>query len=167
MKTYSSASNARRAAKTQIKDIDAPVEGTHYTVEGNKADGFWWRRVQVEAPKADPAVADQPIAPPKKRATKEDYKHLGLDKAPEYAEPPEDASVAPEQEENEGLDDINFAKPDRRKGAVREVWDICEENKDLRRKDVIEMCVAKGINFYTARTQYQAWYRASKNSGTK
>lgn len=52
----------------------------------------------------------------------------------------------------------------RRKGAVREVWDICEENKGLARKDVIAICVGKGINFYTARTQYQAWKQASDNS---
>lgn len=147
-KTYATASNARRAARAAIKnptDGKTAEEKVDFTIEGNKADGFYWRRVQVEtkAPTAPAAKKEAPVAPPK---------------ADEYAEPPEDAS-----QPEEGLSDINFEKT-RRKGAVREVWDICEENKDLRRKDVIAICVAKGINYYTARTQYQAWRTAHKNS---
>lgn len=33
------------------------------------------------------------------------------------------------------------------------------EGTNPRRKDVVAACVEKGIAFYTARTQYQAWYK--------
>ena len=90
------------------------------------------------------AVFEKETAPKAKRLTKEEEAHLfGTDKKVLVETQP---------------------KPARRKGAVREVWDICEANKDLKRKDVINICVAQGINFYTARTQYQAWKQASDNS---
>lgn len=41
------------------------------------------------------------------------------------------------------------------------VWDIADEMTDARRKDVIAACVAEGIAFYTARTQYQLWKQAN------
>lgn len=45
---------------------------------------------------------------------------------------------------------------------VQKVFEICRSMPGARRKDVIEACVAAGIAFYTARTQYQNWYKASK-----
>lgn len=46
----------------------------------------------------------------------------------------------------------------------KRVWHIADEMKDaagglekLRRKDVLARCVADGIAYYTARTQYQLW----------
>jgi len=42
------------------------------------------------------------------------------------------------------------------------VWDTADKMKGARRKDVIAACVAKGIAFYTARTQYQLWLASSK-----
>ena len=51
---------------------------------------------------------------------------------------------------------------------TKAVWDIAEEltEKDpsIRRKDVIAECVARGIAYYTARTQYQQWLTATRNS---
>ena len=43
------------------------------------------------------------------------------------------------------------------------VWDTADKMTGARRKDVIAACVAKGIAFYTARTQYQLWLTAKKN----
>lgn len=37
------------------------------------------------------------------------------------------------------------------------VWDIADKMPGARRKDVVAACVAKGVAFYTARTQYQLW----------
>lgn len=41
------------------------------------------------------------------------------------------------------------------------VWHIADEmltaNPAVRRKDVLAACVARGVAFYTARTQYQQW----------
>ena len=42
-------------------------------------------------------------------------------------------------------------------GDTARVWDLCEENKSLPRKKVIELCVAEGINKVTAETQYSDW----------
>lgn len=44
------------------------------------------------------------------------------------------------------------------------VWDLCNSMLESRRKDVIEAAVQKGVNVYTARTQYQLWLVASRNS---
>lgn len=50
---------------------------------------------------------------------------------------------------------------------VNRTWDIADRmfqearNNGLarpRRKDVVERCMARGITYYTARTQYQAWF---------
>lgn len=48
------------------------------------------------------------------------------------------------------------------KSPCRTVWDICEQMKGSRRKDVLEACVKAGVAFYTARTQYQQWLTASR-----
>lgn len=45
-------------------------------------------------------------------------------------------------------------------GAVAAMWALCEEMPGARRKDVIAAAVEKGIAFYTARTQYQKWFKA-------
>lgn len=39
----------------------------------------------------------------------------------------------------------------------RLVWEIAERMEGQRRKDIIAACVAAGVAFYTARTQYQLW----------
>lgn len=43
------------------------------------------------------------------------------------------------------------------------VWNIAESMQDKTRKEVINHCVASGIAYYTARTQYQRWFQARKN----
>lgn len=40
---------------------------------------------------------------------------------------------------------------------VERVWAICNENIDLTRDGIIAKCVAEGINFSTAKTQFYAW----------
>lgn len=153
MKTYSTKANARRAARTRISDVSKPIEGTHYTIEGE--DGAYsWRRIQKETKAPVSTVTD---AAPKAPAAQEPA-------APKAPSAPEDASVA---DDTQPLDAINFPKKPRQKGSVKLVWDVCEANKDLSRKDVINICVSMGINFYTARTQYQAWFKATKNSQPK
>lgn len=47
---------------------------------------------------------------------------------------------------------------------VQAMWNLCDEMQDKRRKEVIEAAVAKGISYYTARTQYQLWLTAFRNS---
>lgn len=60
------------------------------------------------------------------------------------------------------------------KGAIRHkskvinpvhfVWDTCDKMKGATRKTVVDACIAAGVAFYTARTQYQAWRVAGKAS---
>lgn len=44
------------------------------------------------------------------------------------------------------------------------MWDLCDSMQDKRRKDVIEKAVEMGISYFTARTQYQLWLTAFRNS---
>lgn len=53
-------------------------------------------------------------------------------------------------------------------GAVNASHAIFDADPDMRRKDAIAAAVEAGITFYTARTQYQKWYKAKKGaSATK
>jgi hypothetical protein len=47
-------------------------------------------------------------------------------------------------------------------GAVKVCWDLFIAQPELTRKEAIAAAVAKGVAFYTARTQYQKWFQASK-----
>lgn len=49
-------------------------------------------------------------------------------------------------------------------GAVNASHALFSANPDLRRKDAIALAVENGITFYTARTQYQKWYKAQKSA---
>lgn len=49
---------------------------------------------------------------------------------------------------------------------TKAVWHIADEmkaaNPEVRRKDVIAECMARGIATFTARTQYQQWFQVQK-----
>lgn len=46
---------------------------------------------------------------------------------------------------------------------VKTVWKIADSMRNAKRKDVITKCVAEGVAFYTARTQYQLWKSLAKS----
>lgn len=48
------------------------------------------------------------------------------------------------------------------KSPVKRVWHIADSMPKAARKDVIAECVAQGVASGTARTQYQAWFKASQ-----
>lgn len=48
------------------------------------------------------------------------------------------------------------------KGATRMVWAIADSMPGASRKEVLAECDKQGIAYYTARTQYQKWFTASK-----
>lgn len=52
-------------------------------------------------------------------------------------------------------------------GAVAMSHEIYNANPDARRKDAIQLAVDAGIAFYTARTQYQKWFKAQKSNKAK
>lgn len=45
---------------------------------------------------------------------------------------------------------------------TKKVWHIADSMPKASRKDVMAQCVAQGIAYGTARTQYQAWFKASQ-----
>lgn len=62
------------------------------------------------------------------------------------------------------VSEIEVTRKSTVKNPVQRVWEICEEMRSSRRKEVIAKCVDEGIAFYTARTQYQQWKAAGKSS---
>jgi hypothetical protein len=53
------------------------------------------------------------------------------------------------------------------KRPCKTVWAIADSMKGAKRADIIAACVAKGIAFYTARTQYQQYKAAQARSVKK
>lgn len=49
----------------------------------------------------------------------------------------------------------------------RLVWDLADAMNGARRKDVIAAAEAKGVAFYTARTQYQLWVQVQKEMANR
>lgn len=47
---------------------------------------------------------------------------------------------------------------------TKKVWDIADKMPNAKRKEVIEACVAAGIAYGTARTQYQHWFKCKADS---
>jgi hypothetical protein len=112
MKTYSSKSNARRAAKKEFGE-DA-IEGTDFAIIESEGE-----------------FSIQPI-----EAT---------------------AAAMPEQQPKpERLHKSQIENP------VKQVRAIADSMPGARRKDVVAACVAQGIAYFTARTQYQKWRQASR-----
>jgi predicted nucleic-acid-binding Zn-ribbon protein len=62
--------------------------------------------------------------------------------------------------------DIGFLRKSTIESPCYIVWDTADKmsKQNARRKDVIAACVAKGVAFYTARTQYQLWLSAKNAS---
>lgn len=51
-----------------------------------------------------------------------------------------------------------------RNGNCRKVWDMADAMPGARRIDVVKACVDAGIAEGTAKTQYQHWFKAQKES---
>jgi len=49
-----------------------------------------------------------------------------------------------------------------RNGNCKAVWDMAASMPGAKRKEVIDACVAAGINMGTAKTQYQQWFASSR-----
>jgi hypothetical protein len=151
-KAYSSASNAKRAAKS-AGHTDALISSDAY--------GYYY---EVPAP-----AAKKPAA--KKKATKSKKPTKQAEKVAEKVTKATSVAVA------EGTlvgGTGEQAVPLLRKSLVKKpvyvTWDIFDalradadsKGEKLRRKDAIAHAVNQGIAFYTARTQYQSWKTANK-----
>lgn len=55
----------------------------------------------------------------------------------------------------------------KRTGPVAVVHDFMDENPKMRRCDAIRALEKKGVAFYTARTQFQVWFKERKEAAAK
>ncbi len=142
MKTYSVKSSAVRAAKALVAKFE---EITSYEVE--EITGLWSINVVVNTKDYSEAL-------------------LKIVNGVDVDAPVVEEKV--EEEKNMVQVEINqstIGKP------CNQVWEVAIEMNEAAkedgepapaRKDVIAKCVEMGIAFNTARTQYQAWFKASK-----
>lgn len=131
---YTNRSNANRAAKAaKLESYTIGFsEGKYYVVAAAPAQVAQATPKAVKAAKATKAKAAKTKAiKPAKKTTKAKTK----------------ASAA----DTEILRESSCDNP------VKTVWAIADSMKNAKRKDVLAACEAKGIAFYTARTQYQLW----------
>ncbi len=137
-KNYASAANAKRAAESYYKGLGIanPAEGEHYGIEPAGEGRFGWK----------PLVRDLTVGADSKGkgAGKPEAPAKGKDKAPTADKPKGDQP--------------------KKNGPVARVWAMCESMPGASRKEVVEACVAAGINVHTAKTQYQRWFSAQKNA---
>jgi hypothetical protein len=169
-KPYAIRSSATRAAK---QDGFAPEQITVREVEGGFA---YFINEPSLAAKAEVAgepeqvveairVAEQAAATPAPvevvdAHTAEAKLAAGL--AAREAQAPQDTppTAAPTAPDRKGKSTVE--------GPTKLVWAIADEmfaaNPDTKRKDVIAAAQARGIAYYTARTQYQQWLTATKAS---
>lgn len=160
VKSYGTTSHAKRALKAigiaALQAYDKLV-----TINEDGRYEFILEKAEAIQEKADNAKQETYDAP-KAKATV-DHGPSNRLIAAAIAKNPE--MVAPKkQEEFHNVTEAEHAE--HRGEIVREstverpcklVWHIADEMVGARRKDVLAACVARGVAFYTARTQYQLW----------
>lgn len=137
MKTYSSKSNARRAALKQFGEGNFDLTGS----------GKEWSFKEL--------VHDAPAPKPAKKT-----------KAPKPAKAPK-VEAATEDSEIGAIPRLHKSSVQHPVQYVWDLFDKLRERatkkgETLRRKDAIAIAEGKGVAFYTARTQYQSWKTANK-----
>jgi len=79
----------------------------------------------------------------------------------ETEEEPAEGSEEVETEEVEGEIEKYIRRHSEIDSPCKRVWAIADSMPEAARKDVLAVCEQEGIAYYTARTQYQSWRRAS------
>jgi len=162
-KSYTSRSNARRAARTAGFENPEIVE-----VEG----GFAF--VVPEAPVAqveEPVVEVGTDEAMQDNGAPEENDPEGEIEAPPVGETVVPEAVAPVANPESPAPEAAPAKPAKvvrhrseMGGATKLVWDLCDQatavNPNVTRKELMALCEATGIAYYTARTQIQLWKKA-------
>jgi len=148
MRLYASKSSAIRAAKKAGLST-----GEYEIIE--EAGKFGFRTIKADeveeqvAEEAAPEKVDKTSVKPtkKKQSTKKE---------------------ATSKEEQSTKKEVVRLRKSTIESPSKRVWEIAEQmkaaNPNVRRKDVIAACVEQGIAYYTARTQYQLWFKASRAS---
>lgn len=126
------------------------------------------------AKKAFAAPAAKPKADPAKAKVEKDLERSKARLAPKPAKPAPKGKgkpVAPKASKPSKEGRATYAQLAKtHSGAssiespVAVMWNLCDEMQEAKRKDVIAAAVQKGVGYYTARTQYQLWLTAFRNS---
>lgn len=155
MRLYASKSSAIRAAKK------AGLSTGEYEII-KKAGKFGFRAIKADeveeqvAEEAAPEKVDETsVEPTKEEATSKKKKQSTK-------------KEATSKEEQSTKKEVVRLRKSIIESPSKRVWEIADqmkaENPNVRRKDVIAACVEKGIAYYTARTQYQLWFKANRAS---
>lgn len=141
VKTFSSASNVRRF----LKSLGCDLSNGRYNIVA-VGDRFSWEDTKTES-----ATATY-------KGESETLPVADLGEAIAKAAKPAKA------EKPSKLAHARYAKINRseQEKPCRFVWDMADANPEMKRAEVIALCVSFGVAYYTARTQYQAW-RASQS----
>ena len=142
MKTYSTKSNAKRAAKKANGNL------TGIDFDQNKEGEWYWYKVYA-CPLCGGDQANQTwFTEDVSCECHECGKVWSVETRKEI-----------KQSSNGSIPKLNKSEIER---PCDRVWAIADEMKGSRRKNVIAACVAAGIAYYTARTQYQQWKQTKK-----
>ena len=80
-------------------------------------------------------------------------------------------AVADQEEKKEPSSKADVVHESTVERPCKLVWHVADEmtaaNPAVRRKDVLAACVARGVAFYTARTQYQQWLGIQKEMAAR
>lgn len=159
MRLYTSKSSAVRAAKK------AGLSTDEYEII-EEAGKFGFRAIKAD--EVEEQVVEEEAAP-------EEVDETPVEPEPAEEEATEEEATSEEEqlteEEIKSLPVLTIDSRLRKstiESPSKRVWEIADqmkaENPNVRRKDVIAACVEQGIAYYTARTQYQLWFKANKAS---
>lgn len=140
MRLYASKSSAIRAAKK------AGLSTGEYEII-KKAGKFGFRAIKAD--EVEEQVPEEEAAPKR---------------SPRRKQPKKEATSKEQSTKKE----VVMLRKSTIESPSKRVWEIAEQmkaaNPNVRRKDVIAACVEQGIAYYTARTQYQLWFKANRAS---
>ena len=155
MKTYTTKSNAKRAAKNQGLDLN--------TTCIFEQDGLWVIR-QVDL--FDEAEADAEYEALQARQKEMAEAAIAASQAwlEKYIPYNPQMLLTHTPAKAARIEDVKESEV---KNPVKLVWEIADRMWGERRTDIIKACVEAGIAYNTARTQYQAFYSIKSKENKK
>lgn len=163
MKAYTTASNARRAAKSagleQFEIIEVEGGFAFQAIAQEEAiDEATFEEIQESGDLEDRLDAALAVA---------DASPVAFEETPSAVQAAADATLekkAPTRK-IEVTGESTVGRP------CKLVWHIADDmkaaNPEVKRKEVLAECVKRGVAFYTARTQYQQWLGVQKEMAAR
>lgn len=161
VKSYGTTSHAKRALKA-IGTAALQAYDKLVTINEDGRFEFILEKAEAIQDKADNAKQETYDAP--KASPKVDHGPSNRLIAAAIAKDPTLAPKKPTPEQSKSLEKMigaptvgEIVRESTVERPCKLVWHIADEMVGARRKDVLAVCVARGVAFYTARTQYQLW----------